>query len=153
MRNRASQAFDAATRLSLQEESDDSSDEHFLKEARRRAWWMTYVCVLQGSIISSTAPIIHVDRRLFPTPLPSIASDEEAWPAYLDAQQLILRCTQYTVSLKKALQRGSDLTHLQTRMTLLDQEIDALLASYTWTTDPSPGVDCNEEVCSTMTYY
>lgn len=40
MRNRASQAHDAATRLSLHEDSESANDEKF-GEARKRAWWMT----------------------------------------------------------------------------------------------------------------
>ena len=39
MRNRASQAYDAAIRLSLHNASGNSVDED--TEARRRAWWMT----------------------------------------------------------------------------------------------------------------
>lgn len=39
MRNRASQAYDAAIRLSLHDISDLSIDQY--TEARRRAWWMT----------------------------------------------------------------------------------------------------------------
>jgi hypothetical protein len=40
MRNRASQALDAATRLSLHEEDAGTAPDRFT-EARRRAWWMT----------------------------------------------------------------------------------------------------------------
>lgn len=40
MRNRASQAYDAATRLSLHEDWEGANDPMF-GEARRRAWWMT----------------------------------------------------------------------------------------------------------------
>ena len=40
MRNRASQAYDAAVRWSLQEGSNTLVDDHF-SESRRRAWWMT----------------------------------------------------------------------------------------------------------------
>lgn len=39
MRNRASQALDAATRLSLQENITGVGD--IYREAKRRAWWMT----------------------------------------------------------------------------------------------------------------
>lgn len=40
MRNRASQAYDAAIRMSLQDESEHQVRDEFA-EARRRAWWMT----------------------------------------------------------------------------------------------------------------
>lgn len=42
LRNRAAQAMDACTRLSLHQE-DPQSPENQFTEARRRAWWMT-VC-------------------------------------------------------------------------------------------------------------
>lgn len=45
MRNRSSQALDAATRLSLHEEDISCYPDQFT-EARRRAWWMT-VCIIQ----------------------------------------------------------------------------------------------------------
>lgn len=135
MRNRGSQAYDAATRLSLQEAGEANMHWSF-EEARRRAWWMTYVVVLQGSIVSSTAPIIPVDYRQFGCPLPTTTSDSEAWPAFLDAQQLILKCTQFTVALKKTLQAGSDLSAIQDRIVSLDNEIDALIGRYSWSLDP-----------------
>jgi hypothetical protein len=40
MRNRTSQAYDAAIQLCLQEDSEGSAPSIFC-EARRRAWWMT----------------------------------------------------------------------------------------------------------------
>jgi hypothetical protein len=53
MRNRASQAVDAATRLGLHQEMYSAVRDEYT-EARRRAWWMTYVCALQASIVSNT---------------------------------------------------------------------------------------------------
>ncbi len=41
MRNRASQAHDAATRLSLHDEGENEDGDIKYVEARRRAWWMT----------------------------------------------------------------------------------------------------------------
>ncbi|KAG4217151.1 hypothetical protein PC116_g34368 [Phytophthora cactorum] len=32
--------------------NNDEEDEY--SEARRRTWWMTYICVCQGSIVSNT---------------------------------------------------------------------------------------------------
>ncbi|OCK74949.1 hypothetical protein K432DRAFT_437761 [Lepidopterella palustris CBS 459.81] len=147
MRNRASQALDAATRLGLHETPFDHSQDLFC-EAKRRAWWMTYLCVLQSSIVSSTAPIITIDRNAFDTPLPSITSDSEAWSAILDAQEMILKCTQYTVSMKKALEAGSHPSVMGEKMTALDAEIDTLTTRYSWNLNyPSTTVvDSNEQV-------
>jgi hypothetical protein len=51
MRARAGAALVAATSLSLHTEND-VEDEY--SEARRRVWWMTFICVCQGSIVSNT---------------------------------------------------------------------------------------------------
>ncbi len=109
---------------------------------------MTYVVVLQGSIVSSTAPIIPVEYRQFHCPLPTNASDSEAWSAFLDAQQLILKATQYTVALKKTLQAGSDLSAIHDRMMVLDNEIDSVIGRYSWSIDPpsTASVDPSEFV-------
>lgn len=50
MRARTGAALVAAMSLSLHTRND-VEDEY--SEARRRAWWMTYICVCQGSIVSN----------------------------------------------------------------------------------------------------
>lgn len=57
-----------------------------------------------------------------------IESDPDAWTQFLDAQYCILKCTQYTVALKKALAAGADLTAINCRMLALDEETSNLLA-------------------------
>ncbi|KAK5113762.1 hypothetical protein LTR85_010779 [Meristemomyces frigidus] len=146
MRNRAGQAHDAAIRLSLHEDAEAANDIVF-GEARRRAWWMTYVCVLQGSIVGSTAPMISANFRQFRMPLPTIASDPDAWTQFLDAQHCILRCTQYTVALKKGLSAGSDLSAIQCRMLALDEETSNLIANAApINSAPTAVLDSNEQV-------
>lgn len=153
MRNRASQAHDAATRLSLHEDVEAACDPVY-GEARRRAWWMTYICILQGSIVSATAPIIPVNHRQFRTPLPTLAYDPRAWSALFDAQQCILKCTQYTVALKKALSTGSDLSAIRQRMLALNDEVDSLLATYSWSPQAplTTSVDTSERVLAASLY-
>ena len=51
MKNRASTAMMYAMNLSLHVHNE-VEDEY--TEARRRVWWMTYVCVCQSSIVSNT---------------------------------------------------------------------------------------------------
>ncbi|EXJ81415.1 hypothetical protein A1O3_07707 [Capronia epimyces CBS 606.96] len=129
MRNRTSQAYDAAIRLGLHDISSLPIDE--CTEARRRAWWMTYTVVLQSSIVSNLPPIISIDFHQFSTPLPTTSSDSEVWAFYIEAQQCILRCTQYTVALRKALDSGLDVSTLDLKQVMLDDAIDAALATYT----------------------
>lgn len=110
---------------------------------------MTYMCVLQGSIVSATAPIIPANyRTAFQLPLPTLGHDSRAWSALFDAQQCILKCTQYTVALKKAISTGSSLTAIQHRMLELNEEVDILLATYYWTpeTSSTEPVDSSERV-------
>ncbi|EXJ75979.1 uncharacterized protein A1O5_00487 [Cladophialophora psammophila CBS 110553] len=136
MRNRASQAYDAAIRLCLHDISDLSLDEY--TEARRRAWWMTYIVVLQASIVSSTPPIISIDFHQFKTPLPTVPADPDAWPFFIEAQQCILRCTQYTVALKKALEAGLGDSTLDQRKAILESGMDSVHFRYASSpTEPS----------------
>jgi hypothetical protein len=159
MRNRASQAVDAATRLGLHQEMYSAVRDEYT-EARRRAWWMTYVCALQASIVSNTvsahliytngsltglliklqSPIITIEHTRFSTPFPSNAFDYSAWNTFLDAQQIILKCSQFTVSLNAALQAGSDLSSLQDAMLVLDSELDSINSKYSWESDVTSGL-------------
>ncbi|KAH0837291.1 hypothetical protein AYO21_09998 [Fonsecaea monophora] len=147
MRNRASQAYDAAVRLCLHDISDLCLDQY--TEARRRAWWMTYIVVLQSSIVSSTPPIISIDFHQFKTPLPTSTADPDAWLFFIEAQQCILKCTQYTVALKKALDGGLGDSMLEQRKAMLESSLDSVLLRYACspneTSTPSP-TDAEEQV-------
>lgn len=56
MRNRSSQALDAATRMSLHEEDPSCYPDQFT-EARRRAWWMT-ACIFKHSRVNNYTNLI-----------------------------------------------------------------------------------------------
>lgn len=103
MRNRAGQAMVTAMEMGLHE--DDGIDDEF-SEARRRAAWMMYVCVCQGSIVSGTQVSAAMNPDAFTTPLPYTAADPEAWGFFIDAQKAILSATQFIVDLNKALETG-----------------------------------------------
>ncbi|KAF2103144.1 hypothetical protein NA57DRAFT_31841, partial [Rhizodiscina lignyota] len=125
MRNRAGQALVNAMDLCLHSAGEEY--DHF-EEARRRAWWMTYVCVCQGSIYSSTPPIISVLDPSFTRQYPSIAADAEAWPFFIESQQTILRATQFVADLNKTLEKGEDLQIIRTRMQELESDLVPLVA-------------------------
>ncbi|KAL6242318.1 Nitrilase [Rhinocladiella similis] len=125
MRNRASQAYDAAVSLGLDDTSSLALDEY--TEARRRAWWMTYTVAMQCAIVAGTPPMIMTDLALFRTPFPMISSDPDAWFFFLEAQQVICQCTQYTAALKKALEAGVSPNELIGKKTALDKDIDTIL--------------------------
>jgi hypothetical protein len=150
MRNRASQAYDAAIRLCLHDISDIPLDDY--TEARRRTWWMTYIVVLQSSIVSSTPPIISIDFHQFRTPLPTSSADGKAWAFFIEAQQCILRCTQYTAALKKTLEGGMDDSALDQRKAMLENNIDEVLQKYASPTTNlvvSPAMDAAEHTLVT----
>ncbi|OAP60358.1 hypothetical protein AYL99_05360 [Fonsecaea erecta] len=142
MRNRASQAYDAAIRLCLHDISDLVLDEY--TEARRRAWWMTYIVVLQSSIVSSTPPIISIDFHQFRTPLPTSSADPDAWLFFIEAQQCILRCTQYTVALKKALDGGLGDSALEQRKAMLESDLDSVLLKYASSPTETPALSLTD---------
>jgi hypothetical protein len=74
MRYRAGQALAIALDMSLHSLGEEYDG---FAEARRRAWWMTYYCVLQGSIVSSTPLSIDANDPQFVTPYPRFATDPD----------------------------------------------------------------------------
>lgn len=69
--------------------------------------------------------------------LPTLTTDPSAWPYFLESQHIILLCTQFTVSLKKALENGSNLTPINQRMAYLDEQIDTIVTTYSEQVAPS----------------
>jgi hypothetical protein len=100
MRYRAGQALAIALDKSLHAEM--GNDE--FSEARRRAWWMTYYCVIQGSIVSTTMPAIVINDPQFTTPYPSFSSDAEV-------------CTRRPLRYLPSANRPSGLVYLDTSST------------------------------------
>lgn len=140
MRDRAGQALISAMNQSLHSRGNES--DHF-SEARRRAWWMTYVCVCQASIVSCTAPTISPLDPRFTTAYPSIESDHEAWPIFIKSQQTILSATQFVVDLNQAMEQKANLCFLCDRMQELHSVLEPLVASSenwcreSWSSGPS----------------
>ncbi|KAI1345046.1 hypothetical protein F5Y15DRAFT_15563 [Xylariaceae sp. FL0016] len=125
MRARAGAAFVAAMSLSLHTRND-SDDEY--SETRHRVWWMTYICVCQGSIVSNTA-----------------------WSVFVQAQQAILAATQFVIEFNKVRKAQGDMSRVFSRMQELERLLDPLVAkSETWTFNcPSTQpVDRSEAVVS-----
>lgn len=56
--------------------------------------------------------------------------DPDAWSFFIEAQQCILRCTQYTVALKKALDSGLGDSTLEERKAILESSLDSVLFRY-----------------------
>ncbi|KAL1964561.1 hypothetical protein VTN77DRAFT_6858 [Rasamsonia byssochlamydoides] len=123
MRNRAGQALTAAMSMSLHE----ALEEDEFAEARRRAWWMTYVTVCQGSIVSNTPAVLDVYDPRFVTPYPTFASDTEGWRFFIESQRTILAATTFVHELDKEIKAGSDSAWIAQRMQELDHRIESVL--------------------------
>ncbi|KAJ5543893.1 hypothetical protein N7494_005172 [Penicillium frequentans] len=124
MRWRAGQALALAFDNSLH----DYVEEDEFCEARRRAWWMTYYCVIQGAIESTTPPTLFVNDPQFTTPYPRFSSDVEGWSILMQAQQVLVSATQFIAGVNKTLASQLGLHYVFERMQQLDSWTNYVLA-------------------------
>ncbi|KAL2821595.1 hypothetical protein BJX63DRAFT_427592 [Aspergillus granulosus] len=117
MRLRADQALAIALDMSLQALGEEYDG---FAEARRRAWWMTYYCVLQVSIVSTTPLSIIANNPQFTTPYPRFSADQDGWSVLMLAQQVLVSATQYVIDLKRCLTVREDMSYIHERMRQLD---------------------------------
>ncbi|KAM5384576.1 hypothetical protein ACJZ2D_001321 [Fusarium nematophilum] len=151
MQGRAGQALVAAMSLSLHLRGEDDEPD----EARRRVWWMTYVCVCQAAIAGNTEPsAFAVFIPSFTCEYPTLKSDGEVTYDILihsTAQQAILATAQFAMELDKAIKSNGDMGRIYERMRDLDSHLESLnKMADSWTlqsTTISP-VDPSEAVVS-----
>ncbi|EFQ35862.1 uncharacterized protein GLRG_11053 [Colletotrichum graminicola M1.001] len=147
MQARAGQALVSAMSLSLHTFTEDCE----FSEAKRRVWWMTYICVCQGSIVSNTEPTFSVFTPSYTTKYPVIQSDPEAFALYIQAQQAILSATQFVIELNKTVKSGGDMTSIYARMKEMEQYLEPLNAmadSWILQSTTTTPLDPTEEVLS-----
>ncbi|ORY58246.1 C6 zinc finger domain-containing protein [Pseudomassariella vexata] len=133
MRSRASAALMTAMNMSLHLHTDE---EDRFSEARRRTWWMTYICICQSSIVSNVHPTFEVFASSFTAKVPTIRTDPEAWPIFIKSQQAILTATQFVIELNKAMKSGADMKPIYQRMTELEVILEPLVNNAeTWVRD------------------
>ncbi|PWY67893.1 C6 finger domain protein [Aspergillus heteromorphus CBS 117.55] len=125
MCNRAGQALTAAMSMSLHEMVDEDG----FSESRRRAWWITYLTVCQGSIVSGRPPAINPYDPRFVTPYP------EGWKLLIEAQQTILEATTFVHDLDLTTKSHFNASWISQRMMELDNQITCLL-------DPCRNTSC-----------
>ncbi|RSL99920.1 hypothetical protein CEP52_009421 [Fusarium oligoseptatum] len=124
MENRAGQALMAAMSLSLHLRDDNDEP----NEAKRRVWWMTYICVSQAAIVGNIEPsILAVFIPTFATEYPALESDLEAFSSLIQAQQAMLATTQFSTELSKAVKLNSDMGRIHERMRELDSHLESLI--------------------------
>ncbi|RDW66692.1 hypothetical protein BP5796_09441 [Coleophoma crateriformis] len=135
LRTRAGQALVAAMGLELHSRSEESGP---YSEGDRRAWWMTYILVCQGSILSNTSLTIYLYDPRFTTPKPTFEADPASWDTFLQAQQVIVTATQFVLDLEIALKKGSNFSTIGDRMLELEALLDPLCnEANQWTLDAS----------------
>ncbi|KAK9613437.1 hypothetical protein V6000_005137 [Aspergillus fumigatus] len=143
MRYRAGQALAIALDMSLQslgEEHDECA------EARRRAWWMTYYCMLQGSIVSTTPLSIIASDPQFVTPYPRFSADSEGWAVLMQAQQVLASATQFVIDLNKCMSTGANMTYIYERMQQLDAWASSAIAQSNLLPMVPQSMGCGDEV-------
>ncbi|KAI8664260.1 Zn(2)-C6 fungal-type domain-containing protein [Fusarium keratoplasticum] len=155
MESRAGQALMAAMSLSLHLRDDDGE----LNEAKRRVWWMTYICVSQAAIVGNIEPsILAVFIPTFATECPALKSDAEAFSFLIQAQQAMLATTQFSTELSKAVKFNGDMDRIYERMSELDSHLESLIKvadswvlqpTMTATVDPTEGVVSRSLRCMT----
>ncbi|KZL82420.1 c6 zinc finger domain-containing protein [Colletotrichum incanum] len=163
MQARAGQALVSAMSLSLHTCTEDDE----FSEAKRRVWWMTYICVCQGSIVSNTEPTFSVFTPSYTAKYPVIQSDPEvgadfrppspeltfvqAFAVYIQAQQAILSATQFVIELNKTVKSGGDMTRIYARMKEMEQYLEPLNAmadSWILQSTTTTPLDPTEEILS-----
>ncbi|KAJ9144977.1 C6 zinc finger domain-containing protein [Pleurostoma richardsiae] len=147
MQSRAGQALVSAMALSLH----CCSEEDQFSEARRRVWWMTYVCVCQGSIVGNVQPTFAVFGPSFTTKYPALRSDPEAFALFIQAQQAILSATQFVIELNKAVKAEADMCRIYDRMKELElflEPLNTMADSWDLISTTTSPVDPTEEVLS-----
>ncbi|KAG2416456.1 hypothetical protein HFD88_007671 [Aspergillus terreus] len=125
MRYRAGQALAIALDMSLHALGEEYDD---FAEARRRAWWMTYYCVLQGSIVSTTPLSIVANDPQFVTPYPRFSADPDGWAVLMQAQQVLVSATQFIIDLNKCIATRTNFHYIYERMQQLDAWASSALA-------------------------
>ncbi|KAI0863203.1 hypothetical protein F4860DRAFT_77234 [Xylaria cubensis] len=146
MRARAGAALVAAMSLFLHTKNDV---EDKYSEARRRVWWMTYICVCQGSIVSNTPPTFEVFGPSYTARYPTIEADPQAWPTFVRSQQAILAATQFVIDFNKVRKAEADMTRIYARMQELEGLLEPLIIqSESWSSNYSltQPVDSSEAV-------
>ncbi|KAE8444710.1 hypothetical protein EG329_014270 [Mollisiaceae sp. DMI_Dod_QoI] len=147
MQSRAGQALVLAMALSLHECSE--ADPYL--EIKARVWWMTYICVTQASIVSNSAPTSSALPQRSITKYPFVQADPEAFELLIQAQQILLTCTQFAAELVKAAKANGDMFSVCERMKALEQHVEGVnRVADTWILQGSPTspLESTEEVVS-----
>lgn len=124
MTQMAEEAFDSAVKLSLHNRQEDDSE---FSEARRRTWWMTYLCMCNASIVSCKPPTRPMAIDTFTTPYPSTGNDSEVWSRYIRAEETLVSATLLLVALVRGVDSRTAIVNFRQNISLLDSIIKSQL--------------------------
>ncbi|KAH6980647.1 hypothetical protein BKA56DRAFT_585822 [Ilyonectria sp. MPI-CAGE-AT-0026] len=138
MRQLAEEAFDSSVKLSLHILPHDDTN---FSEARRRTWWMTYLCMCNASIISCESPTRPMITNTFTTPYPSIENDSEVWRKYIRAEETLVSATLLLVALLRGFSSPTSIVDFWQNIhflnTIIESQLDGLDAGGTQSRDSS----------------
>ncbi|KAB8067789.1 C6 zinc finger domain protein [Aspergillus leporis] len=143
MRYRAGQALAIALDMSIHSLGEEYDE---FAEARRRAWWMTYYCVLQGSIVSTTPLAIVANDPQFVTPYPRFSADPDGWAVLMQAQQVLVSATQFVIDLNKCVSTRANMPYIYERMQQLDTWASSALAQSNLLPIIPPSLNCSDDM-------
>ncbi|KXJ95272.1 hypothetical protein Micbo1qcDRAFT_171665 [Microdochium bolleyi] len=130
---RANAALTQALEISLHTERAQQDQ---YTEARRRTWWMTYICISQVSIVSNTMATWENLVSNITTHYPLVRSDAEAFNLFIQAQQAILAATKFVMELNKAREAGQGFQRVFERMLELERRLEPMCTrSESWILD------------------
>ncbi|KAL4894112.1 hypothetical protein BDV59DRAFT_176861 [Aspergillus ambiguus] len=121
MQYRAGQALTLALDKSL----DCFEETNKYAEAQRRAWWMTYYCVLQGRIAGESLPSI-LSKLDSSTPYPRLSADPNGWSILIESQRALALTAQLASDLDRSL-NGLEQPFIQHRLEEVYVKINTLL--------------------------
>ncbi|KAH7146151.1 hypothetical protein EDB81DRAFT_485324 [Dactylonectria macrodidyma] len=124
MRQMAEEAFDSSVKLSLHIIPHDDTN---FAEARRRTWWMTYLCMCNASIISCEPPTRLMITNTFKTPYPSTENDSEVWRNYIRAEETLVSATLLLVALLRGFSSATSIVDFRQNIHLLNTIIESQL--------------------------
>ncbi|PSN61601.1 FMN-linked oxidoreductase [Corynespora cassiicola Philippines] len=139
----SSRAIQSAQAMSLHMLGDSYVND---SEAARRTWWMACMCNYNVSIVNCTPPSVAAHDARYTTPYPTLASNPEAFPIFIRAEQTLVLATLFLVGLLKGFGRATDMPVIFRNLEAMHDLIETQLAkigyqhepnSITCTVDPS----------------
>ncbi|KAF4827985.1 hypothetical protein CGCTS75_v007891 [Colletotrichum tropicale] len=97
------------------------------EESLRRAWWMTYMCMCNASIVNCKSPAETIDISKVTIPHPTIARRSKIWEQVIRAEETLVAATLLLVALVKGFNSETAAQSLHDSIRTMDEIIVHLL--------------------------